>query len=513
MNHFASAAVATIGRHHPDDRAGRLLGEGQGGELIGQHVRIAAGGAEAADAECRIGLALLVEERQRLVGPGVERPDHDLAAGHRLEDGRVQGDLLVDGRRILPVEVEELGAEEADTLGVDLGDRGRPGGVADVEQQRDRVAVGRPTGPATGGPRRATPLFVTVGLRGLVRRDPDADLASAAVDLDELALAQQGRRSAGDDRRQAEAPGQDRRVARRSALDRHERQHPLRGQRHGVGRGEVVGDEDERGVALGDAGHRQPEQSGDGPIADVVEVPDPLRHVATEIEEQRPEGVDRPIDRPRRRLALGDRRADRLLERRVAGDHRGRFEHLRRAGDRGRGRATLEVVGGEAEGRDRDLQLGVGVGDLGVGVGQSRPWTHERHRPRRAPGTDADSRDRRRRRARGPRLSVGDHHVQLTRDRRGPRRPRVATASSASAAPSPSASRTTVSPFFAPSARTRRMLRASTGGPSPLRIVILTGCSARRLHEEGRRSGVQTDPGTDDDRALRHRVPLLRVRS
>ena len=79
----------------------------------------------------------------------------------------------------------------------------------------------------------------------------------------------------------------------------------------------------------GTPGHRLPEQPGDGPIADVVEVADALGHVAAEVEEHRPERVDRAVDRPRRGLALGDRGSDRLLERWVAGDHRGRLEHLR----------------------------------------------------------------------------------------------------------------------------------------------------------------------------------------
>ena len=221
-------------------------------------------------------------------------------------------------------------------------------------------------GPAAGRARRAASLFAAVRLRGFVRRDPDPDLAGAAVDLDELAVAQRPGLGAGDDGRQPEAPGQDRRVARRSASDRDERQHPLRGQRHRVGRGQVVGDEDERRVAFRHARQRLAEQSGDGPVANVVEVADALRHVAPEIEEQRSEGVEGAVDGPGRRFALGRRGADRLLEGRVAGDHRGRLEHLGGAGDRGQARATLEVVGGRGQGRHRSGGLGLRVDDVGA---------------------------------------------------------------------------------------------------------------------------------------------------
>ena len=180
-------------------------------------------------------------------------------------------------------------------------------------------------------------------------------------------------------------------MARRSAPDRDEREHPLRGQRHGVGRGEVVGDEDERGVALGDSGHRLPEQPGDRSIADVVEVPDALGHVAAEIEEHGAEAADCAVDCPGPGLALGGRRSDRLLEGGVAGDHGGRLEHLGGAGDRGRRGATLEVLGGQDEGGHGRAGFGIGVGDVRA-IGRKlwrRP--HERHRPRREAGADADA--------------------------------------------------------------------------------------------------------------------------
>ncbi len=134
-------------------------------------------------------------------------------------------------------------------------------------------------------------------------------------------------------------------MTRRPAFHRDESEHPLRGQRHGVGRGQVVGHQDERCVALRHARQRLTEQSSDGPVANVVKVANALGHVAAEIEEQRPERLEGAVDGPRRRFALGRRGSDCFLERRVAGDHRGRFEYLGRARDGGEGRPPFQVIG------------------------------------------------------------------------------------------------------------------------------------------------------------------------
>ena len=135
-----------------------------------------------------------------------------------------------------------------------------------------------------------------------------------AVDLDQLALAQRRGLGTGDDGGEPQRPGEDGGVARRAAPDRDEREHLLRVQRHRVGRREVVRDQDEGSVALGQPGHRLPEQPGDGPVADVVEVSDALGHVAAELEQHGPEGVDCPVHCPGRGLAIGGCRSDRLLE-------------------------------------------------------------------------------------------------------------------------------------------------------------------------------------------------------
>ena len=172
----------------------------------------------------------------------------------------------------------------------------------------------------------------------------------------------------------------------------------------------------------GTPGQRLPEQPGDGSVADVVEVADPLRHVTAEVEQHRPEAVERNADRPRRRLTLGDRRSDRLLEGGVAGDHRGRLEHLRGPRDRGRRGAPFEVLGRRGECRERGRGLGLGVCDLGSICRQSRPRPHERDRAGGAARTDADPLQERGRRGERPGRSL--IMASLRPDRHGPPRRR-----------------------------------------------------------------------------------------
>ena len=89
-------------------------------------------------------------------------------------------------------------------------------------------------------------------------------------------------------------------------------------ERRGVGRGEVVGDEDERVPGVGHARHRQAEQQGDGPVPDVVEVGDPLGQVAAGASQRRrysarasltAGGAAAPLDQVGRRTwpAIGSR--------------------------------------------------------------------------------------------------------------------------------------------------------------------------------------------------------------
>ncbi len=225
-----------------------------------------------------------------------------------------------------------------------------------------------------------------------------------------------------------EAAGQDRGVARRSASHRDEGQHALRGQRHGVGRCQVVRDEHERRVALGHAGHRLPEQPRDRPVANVVEVPDALGHVPAEVEQQRAERIDGAVDGPRRQVRPWRSRTG--WTPRATGH--GRSSRSPRAPPRRPGstlaaarRSRSSAVAPRAATAAVDLRLG--VRNIGAVVGQSRPRPHERDGPRRLARTHADPlqrRGRRRRREGGGGRRVCGHAIGLRPDRRGPRRPR-----------------------------------------------------------------------------------------
>ena len=81
--------------------AGRGIRFGEGGELLAQDVLAAPQGADAAQAQRRVLLVRVVEERERLVGAGIEHAHDDLLAGERREQLRVGLALLLDRRRLV----------------------------------------------------------------------------------------------------------------------------------------------------------------------------------------------------------------------------------------------------------------------------------------------------------------------------------------------------------------------------------------------------------------------------
>ncbi|MBI4939771.1 MAG: hypothetical protein HY830_03370, partial [Actinobacteria bacterium] len=186
---------------------------------------------EAADAERGVGLLPHVEERQRLVRAGVERAQDDAAARERGEDVGVERRLLVDRRRVGPVEEGELGAEQADPLGPRGGRRAGARTVRDVGEQRDPHPDGGAAGPLEGAP---APGGEPAGarLRRVVRGHEQG--ARGSVDEHERAVHELPGRGEPlgvghrDHRGQAERAGDDRRVRGRAAGHRDEREHRLR---------------------------------------------------------------------------------------------------------------------------------------------------------------------------------------------------------------------------------------------------------------------------------------------
>ena len=122
---------------------GRARRLGHRVELALQQARVAAGDPQPADAQRRVRLVGQRREGQRLVRSGVQRPQHDLAPGERLEDLGVALRLLRDRRLLRVPEEGQLGAEQPDALGV-RGHRGaRARAVLHVGQHLDGVTVPR----------------------------------------------------------------------------------------------------------------------------------------------------------------------------------------------------------------------------------------------------------------------------------------------------------------------------------------------------------------------------------
>ena len=99
--------------HHPKLCVGYLgLGGSQRFELTVENVREPTTGPQTSDAESRVLLLADVQERQRLVGSGVEGADHNLATLRLSQHGGVSLALLVQTRRSLMTKEEEFGSEQ-----------------------------------------------------------------------------------------------------------------------------------------------------------------------------------------------------------------------------------------------------------------------------------------------------------------------------------------------------------------------------------------------------------------
>ncbi|KZX21730.1 hypothetical protein ACH61_01100 [Rathayibacter tanaceti] len=252
--------------HHPQVGVGRRVGLGEGGELVAEDLLARAEGAEATQPERRVLLVVVVEEAERFVGAGVECADDDLLPREGGEQTGVLLGLLGDAGRLRGVEEEELGAEQAHTLGSQLDRVLCTVGRAEVREQRHGVAVGQ-RARYDGGREHLRALgdrgfrCTDLGVGGVHRHD-----AGRGVEDDQLAVAQIESTRGADDGGDRLLAGEDRRVRGRATVARDQAEDLVEVEQSGVGRGEIAGDEHERLLRLRDARRRNAAQVGDHPL-------------------------------------------------------------------------------------------------------------------------------------------------------------------------------------------------------------------------------------------------------
>ena len=140
------AQTGDHGEHDAHVAVGR--GPEQGPELGLEEVP--AGQADADGAVTEGGVVLVVQLHivHGLVGADVAGADDDLLRGKALKDLLVRLELVVLGGKVLAVEVDEFGAEQADAARVILLDRTHVAHAADVGKDVDGLAVQRGVGLA-----------------------------------------------------------------------------------------------------------------------------------------------------------------------------------------------------------------------------------------------------------------------------------------------------------------------------------------------------------------------------
>ena len=218
-------------REHDREATGILVGHlhpraHERAELVAEQIRPAQAQPDPPEAERGILLGFALHEGQRLVGTGVQGPEHDPVIREPPEDLRVDLGLLLDGRCVRAAQEQELGSHQAAPLSARLDRRGDVVDRADVRRELDAVPVGGPAGlVAERAEGVATPLLLlvttsdrlTLGRVGIHDRlaGPSVD---RDVDADMYGREQSRTRDHGGN---SERPGQDRGVAgRRPRLGR-----------------------------------------------------------------------------------------------------------------------------------------------------------------------------------------------------------------------------------------------------------------------------------------------------
>ena len=129
------------GGHHPQFRAGRLVGGREGLQLRVDEILTPLAQAQAAHAQGGVLLGTQVREAQRLVRASVQGTHDDATVTEGLQDLRVGVRLFLQRGRVRAFQEQELGAEQARPLQVYLGSLERVVDRTDVGQELHGVAV------------------------------------------------------------------------------------------------------------------------------------------------------------------------------------------------------------------------------------------------------------------------------------------------------------------------------------------------------------------------------------
>ena len=261
-------------REHQANRP-RPGGRQQRPHLGLEHFRARQGEANAAQAEEGVVLTRQRPVRQRLVAADIQRACHQRPPLERIQRLTVLGGLGGEVRRLRVRHEHEFGTQQADTLGTALDGVAGMGGVAQIGDHLDMMAIqGRGGCHARlpgGGLTLLMPGDRLFGTRAATGRGHHADAASFTID-DQLAAIgdRQHARASPDHRRNAQRARQNRAVRGRPAQRRDQAPHASGIQARHIRRADVLGHQHMR--CLGGARQRRIGQHAEHPPPDIAQI-------------------------------------------------------------------------------------------------------------------------------------------------------------------------------------------------------------------------------------------------
>ena len=245
--------------------------------------------ADATPSEERIGLGVLEQFREEFVTSDVEGADDDAVGMSRFGHLAVVGRLILFITQLGPTQVKKLGAVEADPLGTERNDAVEFLDEFDVRRKGDFAAVGGAgilmTEGLEIGEHRPFVLDQRLVFRDRRGRRIDDDKPVVTVHQDDVTGREILRHLVeGDDGRDAQGAGHDRRVRGGAAQLRGETPDPGAIEPDRVGGGQIVGEKDAR-ARLGGAHSvitlvtRAAPEIAEEALGDVFDIDGPLPQV------------------------------------------------------------------------------------------------------------------------------------------------------------------------------------------------------------------------------------------